>query len=229
MDSCETPKSNYLTKLLSKGSLIWRQKQTINRILIKRFLGFLLRTLEKNSKSNHSSTSVVSYLLPPERSRYNGRGFLSHMITNMAKSSYVRHERRSSNIYSKSRRHRYISSSVPLLFWPTMNNRSFYGVVWIWIIWCDVVVSWSINPRAKKTNPCLHQWTRLLIQWNHFSAENAIKYLFAFDLHRDSRLMPVHIQEMKMIRNTDLELWEALATGFLWIKPKYHYVISNNT
>ena len=46
------------------------------------------------------------------------------------------------------------------------------------------------------------------------AAENAIKYLFAFDLHHYSRLMPVHIQEMKMIRRTDPDLWTDLATGF---------------
>ena len=38
------------------------------------------------------------------------------------------------------------------------------------------------------------------------AAENAIKYLFAVDLHHHSKLIPVHIHEMKIITATDFEL-----------------------
>ncbi len=46
------------------------------------------------------------------------------------------------------------------------------------------------------------------------AAECAIKYVFGADLHHYSRLMPVHIQEMKEIKTTNSELWKELSSGF---------------
>ena len=46
------------------------------------------------------------------------------------------------------------------------------------------------------------------------AAENNIKYPFFFDLHHYSRLIPVHIQEMKEIKRNDPILWNELAVNF---------------
>ena len=46
------------------------------------------------------------------------------------------------------------------------------------------------------------------------AAENNIKYPFFFDLHHYSRLIPVHIQEMKEIKRNDPILWNELSVNF---------------
>ena len=46
------------------------------------------------------------------------------------------------------------------------------------------------------------------------AAENLIKYLFAYDLHHYSRLIPVHVLEMKHLRDNDPESWKDLCDGF---------------
>ena len=46
------------------------------------------------------------------------------------------------------------------------------------------------------------------------AAENSIKYLFAFDLNHYSRMIPLHIQEMKEIKRNDSTLWKELAINF---------------